>query len=86
MVYGACVVMVAPRIRFSTEILVYTLYTTIYVVCGPEIYAFCTNLAKYLKAGTKSEFLKTDHPVVSYVEGGGRDGVDVVGEGVLKGR
>ena len=25
-VYGACVVMVAPRIRFSTEILVYTWY------------------------------------------------------------
>ena len=36
--------MVAPRIRFSTEILVYTLYTSIYVVCGPEIYAFCTTL------------------------------------------
>ena len=36
--------MVAPRIRFSTEILVYTLYTSIYVVCGPEIYGFFTTL------------------------------------------
>ena len=43
-VYWACVVMVAPNIRSYMEILVYTPYTSIYVVCGPAIYAFCTTL------------------------------------------
>ena len=44
MVYLACVVMVAPIIRSTYGNTSIYAYTSIYVVCGPEIYAFRTTL------------------------------------------
>ena len=44
MVYLACVVMVAPIIRSTYGNTSIYAYTSIYVVYGPEIYAFRTTL------------------------------------------